>query len=264
MLTQQVDKAKDRWYDKIEVSVFLCVKDMPGGTCTPGQDTTDAQREYIRETLEANPEVEKVYYESKEEAYEAFQEVYKDDPGLLSTLTLEQMQDSFRIKLKNPENYEGVVQEATSLPGVQAVQDLHTVLDPIFKGINAIKWGTMGLSFVLLLAAALQIGNTIRVSAFTRRREIGIMRLVGASNTYILLPFLLEALVAGLIGIALACASMSAVQVLIIDDNLKPLLKTLSWISWPETGLAMLGVALVGVTLSIIPTLLATRNYLRV
>lgn len=264
MTMQEVDKAKDRWYDKIEVSVFMCVKDMPGGTCTPGQDTTDAQREVIRKTLEANHEVEQVYYESKQQAWEAFQEAYKEDPGLLSTLTVDQMQDSFRVKLKNPENYLGVVQEAKALPGVQNVQDLHTVLDPIFRGINAIKWGTMGLSVVLLLAAALQIGNTIRLSAFTRRKEIGIMRLVGASNSYILLPFLFESLFAACIGAALACGSMAATQVFIIDDNLQPLLNTLAWISWSETGLAMAGVALVGVLLSIIPTLLATRNYLRV
>ena len=264
MINQEVNIAKDRWYDKIEISVFLCVADMAGGPCTPGQDTTDAQREQIRTALEANPEVEKVYYETKKEAYESFKKTYENDPALVSTLTEEQMQDSFRIKLKNPENYEGVVQEAKALQGVQNVQDLQSVLDPIFKGMNAIKWGTMGLSIVLLLAAGLQIGNTIRLSAFTRRKEIGIMRLVGASNSYILMPFLLEALIASIAGIALACGSMAAVQTVIVNQNLKPLIHTLSWISWPETGFAMGGVAVIGVALAIIPTLLATRKYLRV
>ncbi|MEI0636918.1 FtsX-like permease family protein, partial [Pseudomonas aeruginosa] len=71
--------------------------------------------------------------------------------------------------------------------------------------MNALRWVTFGMSVLLLVAAALQIGNTIRMAAFSRRRELGIMKLVGASNTYILMPFLLESLIAGLLGALLAC-----------------------------------------------------------
>ena len=191
LAAQQVDLLKDRWYDKIEISVFLCVKDVPGDMCDPGQDATQAQKNAIEATLRANPEVETVYYESKQEAYDDYRRTYADSP-LLDSLTVDQMQDSFRIKLVDPENYQGVVAEAASLPGVQNVLDLHAVLDPIFAALNGLKWGTMGMAALLLLAAMLQIGNTIRMSAFTRRREIGIMRLVGASNVYIMLPFLLD------------------------------------------------------------------------
>jgi cell division transport system permease protein len=101
------------------------------------------------------------------------------------------------------------------------------------------------------------------MSAFTRRREIAIMRLVGAGNTYILLPFLLESLVAGLLGILLSFASLAAIYRFVIDARLKVLIEALSWIGWPEVRMAWLGVAVVGVGLSIIPTLIATRKYLR-
>ena len=266
MTTQQVDLVKGKWYDKIEISAFLCVKDLgqyPGGTCTANQDTTDAQRAAIKKALEANPEVQTVYYESKAEAYKQFQTTYKNTP-ILNTLTETQMQDSFRIKLVDPNNYEGVVQELRSMPGVQAVQDLHTVLDPLFRALNAVKWAANGMSALLLIAAALQIGNTIRMAAFSRRRELGIMRMVGASNTYILLPFLLESLVAGVLGSALADGTIALGKYLLVDRNAAVTIKTLRWIDWSQTGLILVAVTGVGILLSVVPTLIATRKYLRV
>lgn len=266
MTTQQVDLVKGKWYDKIEISAFLCVKDLgqyPGGTCTANQDTTDAQRAAIQKALQSNPEVEKVYYETKAEAYQQFQQTYQNTP-ILNTLTESQMQDSFRIKLVDPNSYEGVVQELKAMPGIQAVQDLHTVLDPLFKALNAVKWAANGMSALLLIAAALQIGNTIRMAAFSRRRELGIMRMVGASNTYILLPFLLESLVAGVMGSALAAGTIALGKYLIIDRNAQLTIKTLRWIDWSQTGLILVAVGGVGILLSVLPTLIATRKYLRV
>lgn len=263
MTMQQVDLIKGKWYDKIEISVFLCVEDSQGGTCERGKGITDAQREQVRTTLESNPQVQQVFYESKEEAYQEFRQTFADSP-ILESLDIDQMQDSFRVKLKDPAQYAGVVDEAQALPGVQNVQDLHTVLDPLFSWLNALKWATIGMSSLLLLAAALQIGNTIRMAAFSRRRELGIMRLVGASNLYIMLPFLLESLVAGVVGAALACATLAFGYWTIIVKNAEVSIKALRWIGWDHAGIAMAGVAVVGIVLSIIPTLLATRKYLRV
>lgn len=260
---QQVELAKGRWYDKIEISVFLCVKDSKGSNCEPGQDATQAQKDTIRNTLESNPEVQTVFYDSKEDTWADFQRVYKDSP-VLADMNADLMQDSFRIKLKDPEQYQGVVSAVAGLPGVQAVQDLRQYLNPLFEWLNVAKWTTIGLSLLLLLAAALQIATTIRMAAFSRRRELGIMRLVGASNWYIMLPFLIESLAAALIGAILACGSLAAVQKFLIIDRAQPSLKSVEWIGWPHVGLAMLGVVAVGVVLSIVPTVIATRKYLRV
>lgn len=263
LAAQQVDLLKGRWYDKIEVTVFLCTEDSRGVNCDPGAGTTDAQRAEIEAALRANPEVETVYYESKAEAFAEFQEVYADSP-ILAAMTVDMMQDSFRVKLKNPAEYQGVVSAVSGMKGVQAVQDLHKYLDPLFAWLNMARWATIGASVLLLLAAGLQIANTIRMAAFARRREIGIMRLVGASNWYIMMPFLLESLVAAVMGALLACLTLVSLQQFVIVGKAQVELQTVRWIDWSDVGWAMAGLALVGIVLSIIPTLLVTRRFLRV
>lgn len=263
LTASEVNLVKGRWYDKIEISVFLCTEYSSGGNCEAGKGTTEAQRADIEQRLNANPEVQEVFYESKEAAFEEFQRVFADSP-ILPSRTADQMQDSYRIKLVNPENYQGVVSEASGLQGVQNVQDLRGVLDPMFRGLSAVQWATIIMSIFLLLAAALQITNTIRIAAFTRRREIGIMRLVGASNLYIMLPFLLESLVAGLIGITIAAVALSVGYYFIVVQNAQTLITALPWIGWSDVLTAILIVAVVGIALAIIPTLLATRKYVKI
>ncbi len=263
LTSMEVDLVKGRWYDKIEISVFLCIETTTGGLCEEGKGTTDAQRENIRAALEGNPEVQEVFYESKEAAFDEFRRVFKESP-IVGTRTADQMQDSFRVKLVNPENYEGVVSEANGLQGVQNVQDLQSIFEPLFKWLNGLQWATIGMSVLLLLAAGLQIANTIRMAAFTRRREIGIMRLVGASNLYILLPFLLESLVAGIIGVIVSSVTVAAGYLFLIERNAKTSIRTLPWIDWSHVAAAILAMAAVGLALAIIPTLLATRKYLRI
>jgi cell division transport system permease protein len=256
LANQQVDLMKGRWYDKIEISIFLCTADVSGDNCDAGADATDAQKQAIQQTLLSNPEVAAngVYFETKQEAYDEFQKAYAGSP-IRDSLTVDQMQESFRVKLKNPEEYQGVVSSVQGLRGVQKVQDLRQYL---------VQWGTIIASALLLVAAALQIGNTIRLATFARRREIGIMRLVGASNLYITLPFLLEAIFSALVGAALACATLGAGVYFVVMQRAEPAIRSIPWIGWSQTGLAMLGVAVVGLVLAVIPTLVTTRKYLRV
>jgi len=265
LANQQVDLFKGNWYDKIEISVFLCTPDVSGEQCDPGQGVTDAQKDTIRQTLESNPEVAPggVYFETKQEAWEAFQKAYANSP-IQDSLTVEQMQESFRVKLKNPEQYEGVVSSVVGLRGGQNVQDLHQLLDPFFRALNVLQWSTAAASALLLLASALQIGNTIRLATFARRREIGIMRLVGASNFYITVPFLLGAVISALIGVTLACLTMAAGVYFWIIRGVRNSVRFIAWIGWQQTALAMLGVVIVGVVLAVVPTLVTTRRYLRV
>ena len=265
LASQQVDLMKGRWYDKIEISIFLCTKDTRGDQCEPGQDVTQAQKDEVRRTLEANPEVaaDGIYFETKEEAFAEFQAAYQGSP-IQDSLTVEQMQESFRVKLKNPEEYQGVVSSVDGLKGVQKVQDLHQLLDPFFRALNLLQWSTAGASVLLLLASALQIGNTIRLATFARRREIGIMRLVGASNFYITVPFLLEAVISALIGVGLACAHLGAAVYFWVIRGVQETIRFVAWIGWRQTGLAMLAMVVVGVVLAVIPTLVTTRRYLRV
>ena len=265
LASQQVDLMKGRWYDKIEISIFLCTKDVGGDQCEPNQDVTQAQKDVIRTTLENNPEVapDGIYFETKQEAWEEFQRAYEGSP-IQDSLEIDQMQESFRVKLKNPEEYQGVVSSVIGLKGVQKVQDLHQLLDPFFRALNVLQWSTAGASALLLLASALQISNTIRLATFARRREIGIMRLVGASNFYITVPFLLEAVISALIGVALACLTLGAGVYVWIIRGVRESIRFVAWIGWRQTGLAMLAILAVGIVLAVIPTVVTTRRYLRV
>jgi cell division transport system permease protein len=253
LASQQVDLMKGRWYDKIEISIFLCAQDTRGDQCDPGLDATQGQKDEIRRTLEANPEVapEGIYFETKQEAFAEFQRAYEGSP-IQDSLKVEQMQESFRVKLKNPEEYQGVVSSVVGLK------------DPFFRALNVLQWSTAAASALLLLASALQIGNTIRLATFARRREIGIMRLVGASNFYITMPFLLGAVISALIGVALACLTMAAGVYFWIIRGVRNSVRFIAWIGWQQTALAMLGVVIVGVVLAVVPTLVTTRRYLRV
>lgn len=265
LANQQVELMKGRWYEKIEISVFLCTQYSNGDQCEPNTDVTQPQKDAIQQTLTSNPEVapDGVFFETKQQAWEDFQRAYEGNP-IQSSLTVDQMQESFRVKLKNPEQYQGVVSSVVGLKGVQTVQDLHKYLDPFFRVLRFLQWGTIGASVLLLAAAALQIGNTIRLATFARRREIGIMRLVGASNLYITLPFLLEAVLSALAGAALACATLASLVYFVIIRKAEVSIQSLPWIGWSQAGWAMAGVAAVGLVLSIIPTLVTTRKYLRV
>jgi len=260
---QQVGLLKGNWYGKVEVSVYLCTVDTQGPMCAPGRGTDDAERAAIQHALESNPIVASVTYQSKAATWDEFRATHQGWP-ILKSLGPDNMQDSFQVKLHDPQQYQTLVAQANALPGVQNALDLHVVFDPLFKAIRALQWGAFGLAALLLVAAALQIANTIRLSAYARRREIGIMRLVGASNTYITLPFLWEALVEAVIGIALAGATVAAATYFLIIKKAQVSIQSLAWIGWHETRLAILGVAIVGCVLALVPTWFATRRHLRV
>jgi cell division transport system permease protein len=147
---------------------------------------------------------------------------------------------------------------------VSGIRDMREVLEPIYGSINALQWGALGTAAFLVLAALLLVGNTIRLAAFARRKEIGIMRLVGASTLYIALPFLLEALVTALIGVALAAGALAAFMYFGIMERAGDQLKFMPWIDWPEYGWAVAAIAILGPILTLIPTLALTRKYLKV
>ena len=152
------------WYDKIEISIFLCAKDTRGDQCDPGQDVTQGQKDEIRQTLEANPEVAPggIYFETKQEAYAEFQSAYEGSP-IQDSLAVEQMQESFRVKLKNPEEYQGVVSSVVGLKGASGAGSAPAAgsLLPSSQRPAVVH---RGASLLLLLASALQIGNTIRLA----------------------------------------------------------------------------------------------------
>jgi cell division transport system permease protein len=130
--------------------------------------------------------------------------------------------------------------------------------------MNRLQQGALWLAALLVVSAVLQVSNTIRLAAFARRREIGIMRLVGASSWYIQLPFLLESVIAALFGVGFACAAIFALMKWFIYPSLHGESQLMEWVDWGDAVAAMGWITLGGLALAIIPTLVMTRKYLRV
>jgi cell division transport system permease protein len=244
LIREQVSTMKDYWYDKVEVSVYLCGEGSNSVNCN-GTAVTDEQRQQLQSDLQATPLVEKVYYESKQDAYKRFKEQFKDSPDLVQNVTPDALPESFRVKLKDPTQFEVVASAFRDRPGVDEVQDQKALLENFFKLLNTLQLFALIVAGVQIFAAILLISNTIRVAAFSRRRETGIMRLVGASNLYIQLPFLLEGVLAGLVGAAIASGALVALKSVLIDGQLKPTFEFTAFVGWDDV-------------LSILPVLFAT------
>jgi len=206
---RQVDTMKDYWYDRVQVSIFLCTarSDLPN--CSSGAVTT-AQRKEIRSQLAAmKPLVKNVFPESQQQAYDRLKEQYQDSPTYRD-IKPSQMPESFRVQLSDPTKYDVITSAFIGAPGVGDVQDQRRILDPLFNVLRGLSLGALALAGLMVLCSVLLVGTTIRQMAFSRRRETGIMRLVGASAFNIQLPFILETLVATLVGSALAIGTLWA------------------------------------------------------
>lgn len=262
LIRQQVDTMKGYWYDRVEVAVFLCGANQPQPSCAGGE-VTAAQRAQILAELQAMPQVKKVYYESKQEAYQHFKEQFKGS-AIFDTVTADAMPESFRVKLKDPTQFGVIASAFSGRPGVQDVQDQKQVLDKFFKVLNGFQLAALIVALVQIAAAALLISNTIRVAAFSRRRETGIMRLVGASNFYIQLPFILEGAIAGLIGAGFASLALVGLQKFVVEDRLVRNFPFTQFIGWGSVWGTIPVLLLTGVLLAGLASFLTLRRYLRV
>jgi cell division transport system permease protein len=211
ILIHKVDKMKTDFYYRVEVSIFLT------------DNVTQSQRDSLRQQLEQDQLVRSVTYESKQEAYKHFRQQFKDSPDLVNNTSPNALPESFRVKLKDPSKYALAAEKYKTADGVYQVIDQRKILGPLFSIIGGIQLMAVAIAVVILVAAVLLIGNTIQVAAFNRRREIEIMKLVGASNWYVQLPFVLEALVAGATGAALAVAMLIGGKVAFADGKLERL-----------------------------------------
>lgn len=259
----QVETMKDYWYDKVEVSIFLCGEDSATPSCSEGE-TTQVQRQEIETQLQTlRPLVQSVYYESKSEAWVRFKEQFKDS-AIVDNLSEEQMPESFRVKLSDPQRYEVVASAFEGAPGVDYVQDQRALLDRFFSLLNKMSVIAWLLAGTMLLCAVLLVATTIRLSAFSRRRETGIMRLVGASNLLIQLPFILETVVAALLGALLATGALWAIVHFFVQGVLAPGLPFTRFVDTSHVLLAVPWLLATGLGLAVLASFITLRRYLRV
>ena len=257
----QVNAMKDYWYDKIEVSVFLCGSLSESPSCSGGI-VTSAQRLEIQNELQKMPVVDNVYYESQSQAYARFQERFKDS-AIAQNVTADQLPESFRVKLKDPQQFPVIVSAFSGRPGVDLVQDQRTILEKFFRLLAVLRNGALLVGLASVLTAALLISNTLRIAAFNRRRETGVMKLVGASSWSIQLPFLLEGVISAVIGWGLATGLLSILKT-VIDSKVAPLLTFTNFFGWGEVWVASGWLLLTGLGVSVLASLVTLRRYLKV
>ncbi|WP_019629207.1 permease-like cell division protein FtsX [Actinomadura atramentaria] len=262
LIRNQVSVSKDYWYDKIEVSVFLCAKTSSNPACRK-QDATQQQKDDIKATLEKMPQVAKVEYETREQAYARFKDRFESNPSFVNSTRPGDIPDSFRIRLKDPQQYKGVVEPLISKAGVDQVINEQEILKKFFKILNGLQWAALLIALFQVVAAVLLVGNTVRLSAFNRRRETGIMRLVGASNTYIQMPFILEGAIAGLIG-GLFAAILLVFSKTLLLDRLAGQMQFTTQLSWGAVLAVIVLSICFGVLLCAVASFLTLRRYLKI
>ena len=249
LANSQVRVMKDYWYNKIEVS------------CSGGP-VTSTQRNSIQSDLTSLPGVQTVYYESQAQAYQHFQEQFKGS-AIAQNVTPDQLPESFRVKLKDPTQFSVIQSAFAGRPGVDTVQDQRQILDKFFKLLGVLRDGALLIGIVSVLTAALLISNTLRLAAFSRRRETGVMRLVGASSFSIQLPFLLEGLISALLGWAVSTGLLAGIKTL-VDAKVAPLLSFTRFFRWTDVWITSSVLLGVGLFVSAVASVLTLRKYLKV
>lgn len=265
LLQMQISGMKDYWYDRVQVAIFLCPPDSEAPTCATGEATAE-QKQQIETALEGadlSPYVEDVIFEDKAMAYKLFQEQF-EGTSLEGSIPEDQMQESYRVKLADAEQYEIINEYFSATPGVEEVVDQNQLLDQLFSVMNVMTAIAIGIAGIMLLCAVLLIATTIRLSAFSRRRETGIMRLVGASNMFIQLPFVLEGVIAAAIGSLLAALGLAVIVHFGITGWLQSQLASFDLVSVADVALIAPFLVLVGVLMAGLSSLVTLRRYMKV
>lgn len=264
LMKQQGDIATRYLGSQLQVTVYLCRDGDANPACT--SEATEEQKQRIEESISESPEVDSYRFETKEEAFDKVKELYGAEQfdGPNPAMTAEDMPESYWITLKDPKEFQGVTSAVVGLDGVSQIRDLRNTLKILYGWLDALKYGSWGIAGFLLLAALLLVANTIRLAAFARRKEIAIMRLVGASTLYIALPFLLEAVVTAIIGVVLAGGTLGAFMYFVVHERIAAQASFMPWIGMSDYTTALIVIAILGPVLTLLPTLLLTRKYLKV
>jgi cell division transport system permease protein len=265
LFVKQVDNTRTYWQGRVQLSIYLCTATSVSAQCKANGPATAAQRASIDHDLLAlkSQGVEAVYYESQAQAFQHFKHDFAQDRSFSSLVTQSEIPDSFQVKLRNAQaDYPVVAGAVEGRQGVDNIVNVQSILSNFYKLLDGARNAVIVVAIILVIAAILLVANTIRLSAFNRRRETSIMRLVGASNFYVQLPFLLEGIIAGMFGWLVAAGLLIAVKTLGLDtlQQYFPYNVRLSLADLIEViVLAMvMGVVLCGVT-----SFLTLRRYLR-
>ena len=264
LLQAQINQMKSYWFDRAQVAVYMCTDFSTLGDCDQQAASAD-QKVVIEQRLQSTtlaPYIDRYYFEDRDQAFANFQEQFADSavvdlvsPGLLP--------ETFWINLVDPQQSELIFEALSGLPGVESVVDQRSYLDQIFALLNAGSLTAVAVASLMLVAAALLIATTIRLSAFSRRRELAIMRLVGASNRFIQTPFVLEGIVAAALGAGLASLALWGIVRVFVQGYLADALPATVFIQTSDALATMPLLFATGIGLAVIASYISITRYLR-
>lgn len=251
LVSREVNLLIDFTTRDVEVSVFL------------QKDITADQQQQLANLLAHMSEVKAVHFESQQEAYQRFQEIFKNQEALVQNVGPDALPASFQVKLKNPEEFTVVASRLVGQPGIDKIRDNREILKRLFAIIHVFRVGVLGVGLIMLISAAALIGNTVRMAVFARRKEIGIMRLVGATNWHIRIPFMIEGVIEGLLGAGAAIGGLFVLKLAFIDP-LRGKLGFLPLVGTPDVMFAVPWLLGIGVAVALLASLVAMRRFLEV
>ncbi|HWS50029.1 MAG TPA: permease-like cell division protein FtsX [Microbacterium sp.] len=264
LMQAQIGTMRGYWTERAQVAVYMCSGVSESQTCIDGS-ATEEQVQIVRDRLadEAlSPLIADVRFETKEEAYANIVEQIGAEKA--SVFTADQMSESFFVTLKDPTQSQVLVEAFGGQLGVEQVADQLQYLEPLFSALTVATYIAVGIAALMLIAATLLIATTIRLSAYARRKEIGIMRLVGASNRFIQTPFVLEGVFAAFLGSVLASVAVVAGLHFGVDGYLRervPFITT--WVTMQDAALVVPVLIGIGIVLAALSAGFAIRRWLR-
>ncbi|AJK68217.1 permease-like cell division protein FtsX [Corynebacterium marinum] len=260
LVTQMTEDTKDIYLDRVEVMIQLDEE-----ISANDADCSSAACLEVRELLDGAEGVDSVTYRSREQSYERFVEVFQDsDPQLVAETSPDALPAALHVRLSDPLD-QSPLEPVRELPQVDTVVDQVDDLRGATENLDAVRNATFLVAAVQAVAAVFLIANMVQIAAFSRRDEISIMRMVGASRWFTQAPFVLEAVIATVIGAALATAGLFLGKQFVIDKALRGLYESqlIAPVTNDDIWLVAPVVAVIGVTFSAITAQVALRTYVR-
>ncbi|MFS0895573.1 permease-like cell division protein FtsX [Microbacterium sp. 179-I 3D3 NHS] len=264
LMQAQIGVMRGYWAERAQVAVYMCSDVSEAETCVDGA-ASEEQVAAVRAQLEGealSPLISSMTFDTKEETYAKLVEQLGEDQA--SVLTPDQAFEVFFVTMKDPGQSQVLSEAFSGQAGVEQVRDQLQYLEPLFSALTVATYIAVGIAVLMLIAATLLIGTTIRLSAYARRKEIGIMRLVGASNRFIQTPFVLEGVFAAFLGSVLASAAVVAGVHFGVDGYLRgrvPFITT--WVTMGDAALVVPVLIGIGVVLAALSAGFAIRRWLR-
>lgn len=263
LMQMQIGTMKDFWVDRAQVAISMCSAVSTATTCTGGTATPEQLAE-VQAKLESPALagiIRDVAFEDRQYTYDRIVEL---EPGYADILTPDQAWETFRLNLVDQTQSDVIIEAFTGMAGVEEVRDEMQYLEPLFSALTVATYIAVGIAALMLVAAVLLIATTIRLSAYARRREIGIMRLVGASNRFIQTPFVLEGVLAALIGSVLASGAVLAGVHFGVNGYLRGRINFVTtWVGIGDAWVVVPIVIGIGVLLAALSAGFAIRRWLR-